>query len=394
MAKKTKVIIVGGGIAGLAMGRALDIIGMDYIILERSPVISEVGTGIAIWSNGAFCLKRLGLEDQFERKSLHYDKSCFLNHKGKTLLNMDLSDCKKKFGASSSRIHRAELIDILLCSVKSENVLLNSEVQSFLESDTGVTVQLVSGKKIEGDILIGADGIHSVIRKHLRDDRQPKYAGYTCWRGLIAIDRVSPLFRSKGVLGMGPGCLFGFDRLRGRKAYWFAATLVRPDSSKECKLEMLKKKFFEWPKSIRDIIDYTPENYIIRHDILYLDPKKNWGKGKCTLIGDSAHGATHDLAQGACMALEDAVELAYLFSMYSNKEQALRVFEKKRYARTADMIKKSRLVGKASILSHPFPVAIRNLVFSVIGGEGLKWMMKKYIDYHVPDLKCKTGAIE
>ena len=381
--KKPKAIIVGGGIGGLATAIALNKIGFDYIVLEQSPQISEVGTGISIWNNGIHCLSELGVEDKFREKAVFTDKAIVQDHQGKVLTKMNFLNSPCQFKILFSAIHRADLINILLQHIPPEKILLNNKVQSFVEDSKGVTVKLNSNKELRGDLLIGADGLHSVIRKNLKDERTPRYAGYTCWRGLITIDHKS-LPTEIGTLGMGPGSMCGSAWLQNEKLFWFAAVSKPPNPSKELKIDSLKEAFSIWPQSIREIINRTPVSSIIRNDILDLPPKKGWGKGFCTLLGDAAHPTTPNLAQGGGMALEDAIELAHSLLKYSDIQQALRIFEKKRYARTANIVRNSRFFGEMSQWRHPLLVKIRNssaaIWFSKRG-------MKKYASYRVPSLK-------
>ncbi len=382
--KKPKAIIVGGGIGGLATAIALDKIGFDYIVLEQSPQISEVGASILIWNNGTHCLNELGVEDKFWEKAISIDEVSVQNHQGKILTKLNFSNSQEQFKISASTIHRADLINILLQPIPSEKIFLNSKIQSFLEDSKGVTVKLNSNKELRGDLLIGADGIHSIIRKGLMDNRTLRYAGYTCWRGLLTIDHESLPDTRTAVLGMGPKSMYGSSWLKNKQFYWFATALSQPNPSKELKLNSLKKAFSIWPQSIREIINQTPVSSIIRNDIYDLPPIKNWGKGFCTLLGDAAHATTPNLAQGGCMALEDAVELAHSLFKYSNKQQALRAFERKRYSRTANIVRDSKFFGEMSQWRHPLLLKIRNssaaIWFSKRG-------MKKYAGYRVPPLK-------
>ena len=266
--------------------------------------------------------------------------------------------------------------------IPPERIFLNSKVQSFVEDSEGVTVKLNSNKELRGDLLIGADGIHSIIRKNLKDERTPRYAGYTCWRGLITIDHES-FPTGISTLGMGPGSMCGFAWLQNKKLFWFAAVSKPPNPSKELNLDSLKKAFSIWPKSISEVINQTPSSSIIRNDIYDLPPIKNWGKGRCTLLGDAAHPTTPNLAQGGGMALEDAVELAHSLYKHSDIQQALRTFERKRYARTTAIVRDSRFFGKMSQWHHPLLVKVRNSSTAVWFS---KRGMKKYAGYRVPNL--------
>ena len=381
--KQTKAIIVGGGIGGLATAIAFDKIGWDYIVLEQAPKIKEVGSGISIWSNGIYCLKELGIEKKFYEKAIPNKGFSIQSHQGKIIKQHVFSNSNGQSKISVSTIYRPDLINILLQAVPSQKVFLNSKVQSFSKDSENITVKLTSGEQVKGDILIGADGIHSTIRKNLMDNRKPRYAGYTCWRGLVAMNQKTPL-EQEGILGMGPDSLCGFAGLKNNKIFWFAASSSPPDLSKELKIEHLKKTFSLWIHPIKEIINQTPLNSIIRNDIMDLPPIKEWGQGLCTLLGDAAHAATPNLAQGACMALEDSVELAYLLSKYADdKEKALRLFEKQRYARTADLVRDSRWVGVMSQWCHPLLIKIRNSIgYQIFSNLGLN----KYAGYRVSSL--------
>ena len=281
-------------------------------------------------------------------------------------------------------IHRADLINILLHSINPEKISLNSEVQSFSAESKGVSVNLVSGKTIRGDFLIGADGLHSVIRKGLPNDRSPRYAGSTCWRGIVTMT-YEGMDEGIGISGMGSSIQFGLLPIGKNKTYWYMDKIETSDASKKLKLESLKSAILKLPKNIRNIIDQTPSNSIIRTDIFDIAPKKNWGEHNCTLLGDSAHAATPNLGQGASMALEDSVELAYSLLHNPNINQALRNFEKRRYKRTTDMIKMSRLVGKVYKWSHPILARFRNLYISSTPWI-TKSLLKKYASYRVPSI--------
>ena len=382
--KKLKAIIAGGGIGGLAVARALDKIGLEYVVLERSPQICEVGSGIVIGSNGTNCLKALGVENKFKEKTVSVNKFQYQDHRGNILSEVDISDFREQFGATMSVIHRGDLINILLQSVKPEKIFLNSEVQSFSGNSEGIRVHLASGENITGDFLIGADGLHSAVRKNLPDYEKPRYAGYTCWRGIVSISHKT-LAQGIGISGMGSGAQFGLLPFRKNEIYWYVAKKGKPDASKELQLENLKSTFSAGSNSVRDIIEQTSTSSIIRNDIFDLAPRKSWGEFRCTLLGDAAHAATPNLGQGASMALEDSVELAYSLLNHSDIETALRDFERRRYKRTADMVRMSRFVGEVYQWSHPILTKFRNLGIFLTPWISKK-VLKKCARYRVPAL--------
>ena len=135
------------------------------------------------------------------------------------------------------------------------------------------------------------------------------------------------------------------------------------------------------PKNIREIINRTSSDSMRRNDILDLSPKRNWGRGNCTLIGDAAHPSTPDLGQGANIALEDAIELACFLRKYSDKKLALRMFEASRYTRVASFVKYSRVIGKINQWSHPLSRKLRDSAYFLFGSWLFKSSVKKYTSY-------------
>ena len=390
--KKQKAIIVGGGIGGLTLATAFEKIGLDYIVLEQASEIKEVGAGVTIWSNGLNCLKELDLEHSFKEKSYHTNSFFIHNHQGKILTHICLSDFEKQFGSVASIIHRANLIDILLKSIPSEKILLNKKVKSFFQDSENIFVTLTSGEKIKGNLLIGADGTHSIIRKHIGDSRKLKYAGYTCWRGVLKADHHIYVPKSGMVVITGPKSLFGLTLYSVDKLYWFAQRTQPEEMTNDLQLNNLKQSFYKWPKYVQEIINNTSPKSIIRNDILYLTPRKIWGKGLCTLLGDAAHLTTPDMAQGACMALEDAIELAHCLLKTSNTEKALRLYERKRYRRTQKLVEDSRLIGRVFQIENPFLIKIRDSSYffkigsTSIGSLMFRSIFRRYAKYRPPSL--------
>ena len=398
--QKTQAIIVGGGIGGLAVALAFEKNNLDYVVLEQAEQISAVGGGLQIWSNGIHCLKKLGLKYKLKEKAHTIEQIELQTDKSKSLFVLDFSSQLSKHPwLETITIHRADLINILLHPLPKERIFLNSKVKSFEEDSKGVAVTLTSEKKIRGDFLIGADGIHSTIRKGL-DNRKLRYAGYTCWRGLMPIDGSVPSYKPKLCQAISAGSIFGFVPLKDHVLQWWATLVDKPDPSKKLKLEQLEQTFSNYSESIKKIIQKTPPDSIVRHDIYDLKPKKTWGRGLCTLVGDSTHAATPHLAQGAGMALESALVLAdslishFQQSKKHRESQALRIYEKRRYHRTTAVIKESKWIGRYLHCRHPLLIKTRNLVCSGLPARWIiKWKFKKHISWQAifpPDKQNKS----
>jgi 2-polyprenyl-6-methoxyphenol hydroxylase-like FAD-dependent oxidoreductase len=353
-----KTLIIGGGIGGLAAGIALRRADVDVEIFERAPEICEVGAGVALWANAIQALSELGLNDAIRRLSVPYRAGGLRCWNGRVLTSMSTTELQRKYGVVAVVAHRADLLAALIDALGRDRIRLGAHCTDVRDKDGAVTAVFADGRSATGDMLIGADGLHSVVRARLHGQQSPSYAGFTAWRGVVSF----PAARVEAAESWGYGAIFGCVPISGDRVYWYA-TSNAPEGARATdeKAELLRV-FSEWHDPIADLIRATNASDILRNDIYDRQPLAAWGRGRMTLLGDAAHPMTPNLGQGACQAIEDAVVLGRSVRECVDVPAALRQYESKRAARTSAIVRHSRQVSRIAQLANPLLVAVRNAV--------------------------------
>ena len=283
-------------------------------------------------------------------------------------------------GAPCICIHRAVLQEILLDSLPPASVRTGVQCSGFDDS----AAILESGERIKADVLVGADGISSVIRDGLHGPEAPRYAGYTCWRGIRHGDRVLP--DRSALLAIGAGSQFGLWPCGAGQHYWFL-TKNAPRGTTQTKAEALAL-CHDWAAPVTEIIEGTPEDTILQNDIVDRPPLRWWGRSGVTLLGDAAHACTPNLGQGASQALEDAVVLAHCLSGALPIGAALRKYERLRIPRTTAIVRSSWQTGKTLQLDSPALELFRNWFMGTWLGTRLAIrMFGSLLTYQLPRLR-------
>ena len=361
-----KAIIIGGGIGGVTAAIALKRAGLDVTVYEQAEELQEVGSGLPLWTNALRTLHVIGLTDGLEKLGVHVTSVRVTTWKGDTLTDTKNDKYLKKLGAITIVVHRAELLTLLLKTLGEGNVQLGMTCVDFTQNASGVTAKFANGREVRGDILIGADGIHSVTRRHLFGLIKPKYVGYTCWRGLAHTPRTG-----LETWAWGKGCQFGITPMSQERAYWFVQKYA-PEGEEDKpggKKNEILALFHDWHDPIPSVIEATAEADILRNDIYELQHLHQWSHGRVTLLGDAAHAMTPNLGQGACQAIEDAIALANCLNETANVRAALKNYEKRRITRANRITRLAHYIGQAvqwenPILSVPRNIIMKNLPVS------------------------------
>lgn len=363
MGKARKIIIVGGGIGGAATVLALHQAGFEPIVYERSNALREVGAGIALWANATHVLQQLGLLEEAMQVGYPTTNYQFNSQHGRELVNIPVDG----FELPVIGIHRAELHQLLWRDVPSETFVLGQTFERFEQEGGQVLAHFASGLTVEGDALIGADGLRSRVRAVLLGDRPPTYRHFKTWRGLT--EYVPRSYRPGYIqefLGSGKG--FGFMRLGRERMYWYAATVApeaQPDAAIERKPE-LEQMFQDWVPSIPELIAATDEVDILTTDLFDRPPTNFWSQQNVTLLGDAAHPMLPTMGQGACTALEDAWVVTQCLQTHSDPVTAFHHYESLRFPRAKAIVQQSLRSARMGKLTHPVAVALRNTVMKLM----------------------------
>jgi 2-polyprenyl-6-methoxyphenol hydroxylase-like FAD-dependent oxidoreductase len=240
---------------------------------------------------------------------------------------MRLDTIEQRVGAPSVGIHRADLLRLLAGVVDRGSIHVDAHCVGFRAEQGHVIAHFADGHEQQTDLLIGADGLYSVIREQLLGKAPPRYSGSTCWRGVALFEdaHVSPGISSET---WGRGRRFGMLPIGNGRVFWYA-TLNCPAGEQDREGERKKnllRLFGSWRHPIGPLIEATDEGAILRNDLFDRPPVRHWGSGRVTLLGDAAHPPTLNLGQGACQALEDALVVAGCFSVQRVPVAALRAY--------------------------------------------------------------------
>ena len=373
-----KAIVVGAGIGGLAAAIALRRAGPDVEIFERAGELHEVGAGISLWANALHALDQLGLSETVRSFAAPYAIAGLRTWNG-AILTSQSPGLERRFGVLCIVMHRAELVDALLQAFGPGRVHLGSHCERFQQDASGVTAEFADGRSVRGEILIGADGLHSIVRSQVHGPQQPRYAGYTSWRGVVAFDPD----RVRASESWGYGARFGQVPMRGGRVYWFATQNTAPGGQAGNEKAHLLRLFRGWHEPIEALIEGTERLMILRNDIYDRPPLERWGEGRVTLLGDAAHPMTPNLGQGACQALEDAVVLARCLKEAADPAAALRRYESERMPRANMVVTQSRRVGWLGQLQRPGAVRLRNVLMRRISPRVQERALERVVGYRV-----------
>lgn len=369
-----KAIIIGGGIGGVTAAIALKQAGLDVTVYERAEELQEVGSGLPLWTNALRALNKIGLTDIYETLGAEVSAGSVSTWRGDILADLRTVEFLKKLGKINMVVHRAELLAQLLKTLGEERVQLGATCVGFTQDATGVSARFADGLEVRGGILIGADGIHSVIRAQLFGLTKPSYAGYTCWRGVAHIKRTD-----LETWAWGKGYQFGITPMSQGRTYWFAQKYTHEgekDKSVGRKSEVLEL-FRDWHDPIPAVIEATEETHILRNDIYEIKHLRHWSRGRVTLLGDAAHAMTPNLGQGACIAIEDAVVLGECLKIETDIVAALKRYEKKRITRANRIALMAHMIGQVVQWKNPAMAHTRNTIMKsmpVILVKRLMWI--------------------
>lgn len=357
-----RIAIIGGGIGGLTLAIALQRKGFSVNVYEGAPKIQPLGAGLVLAANAMKAFMDIGIGDAVLKAGSVLKLLRIKDEKGRVLTETDSEALSRKFGVINNfAIHRADLHRVLVDALQPGTLHINKRCIDLVPQGPATSLKFADETSILADHVIAADGIHSVVRKKLLPDVRTRYAGYTCWRG-VADNLPDVAGADETVETWGAGRRFGTVPLSNGRVYWFACLNAKENDPRMRAFsnEDLLRHFRHFHKPIPEIIRATPPEAIIWNDIIDLSPLKKFAFGNILLMGDAAHATTPNMGQGACMAVEDAAVLARCMEENTSTSDAFQEFERKRIARTTNIVNKSWSIGKVAQFENPVLVALRN----------------------------------
>jgi len=349
-----QVLIVGGGIGGLAAALALARQGIGAMVLEQADQIGEIGAGIQLGPNAFAAFDALGVGDRARARAVYTDRMVMMDAvDGHEVASVPVGEAfRQRFGNPYAVIHRADVHQSLLEGVQETKLIefrTSARVTEIAQDDSGVTVSDHVGRVYRGDALIGCDGVRSVVREHLVGD-PVRVSGHVVYRAVVdAADFPEDLRWNAPAIWVGPNCHLVHYPLRGGEQY----NLVVTFHSRQPETWGVTDGSPEEVSSYFDGICERPRRLLAlpkswkRWATADREPIGRWSWGRATLLGDAAHPLLQYLAQGACMALEDAVTLGEaLRAANGDFESAFGRYERSRVTRTARVVLSTREMGR------------------------------------------------
>jgi salicylate hydroxylase len=379
------VALAGGGIGGLACALALARKGFRSIVLEQASSFGEIGVGLQVAPNALAVLEALGVGEAKQNCLLIDGVEIIDAVSGEAFINIPFdSSFQKRFGNPYAVAHRADIHGALLRACQGHDLIelrTNSHVIGFEIRENGVAVEMASKEAISVPALIGADGIRSRIRSNIVGDGEPLSAGAVIYRALIpASDMPAREQKNYPTIWAGPGSHMIYYPIRDKSAFNLAVTVVDPEIEKKGEGKATREEAleaFKTPQEVPRHILSIPERfdrYVIRHR----KPVANWTRGPVTLLGDAAHPMVQYIAQGAAMALEDAICLAEVTAKtYGDFSAAFQRYQQERIVRSARVQIASLMMDKI-LHANGIERLVRNSVFDGLTAEDyherLSWL--------------------
>jgi salicylate hydroxylase len=343
-----RVIIAGGGIGGLATAIAVRKFGFEPYVLERKEELGDVGAGLGLYPNAMKAMTWLGADAYIREKSVDNARvESRILETDELLVNRLTRETARLYGETAYTVHRADLHMALAQQVPPEDVRLDARVVGVKHTRGGVVAQLQNGEEIEGDVLVGADGLRSNVRTCLFGEQEARFTGIVTWRCIIPAEKVSSRYQNIQIVWFGDNrhaMIYGVRE----NAYCLNAFVPADEVHPEAwgvmgDVSQLPGLYPGACRALEDILHAVDSALVT--PIYFRDPLEEWSVGHATMLGDAAHPAPPSAGQGAAMALEDALVLAHALKRHGHEAipAALADYANRRKARTRAMLLQSRV---------------------------------------------------
>ena len=357
-------LIIGGGIGGLTAALCLTDRGWNVQLFEQAAEFNEIGAGIQLSPNCVRVLHHLGLEDALRAIAFLPEGVEMRSWRSGAMLSANPlgAGVERRYGFPYYHVHRADLIEVLAQAAHASSRIqlrTNARVSGFTAGDEHVTLAVGELCHV-GDVLIGADGIRSVVREKLFGAEQPDFTGCVAWRGLVPVDRLPKgLVHPVASVWLGPGKHFVHYYVRGgalvncvcvvEKTGWEVESWTQRGEHAE-----LVRDFRGWHPTVATLIDNMDRDKCFKWALFDREPMQDWSRGRVTLLGDACHPTLPFMAQGAAMAIEDGAVLSACLAQSTDVTAALLRYQALRRNRTAGIQRGSRRNAKVFHMRAPF----------------------------------------
>lgn len=340
------VVIIGAGMGGLTTGIALKKFGHQVRIFEQTEKILPVGAAISLWSNGVKCLNYLGLTDKIAKLGGQMDDLAYVDGlTGDVMTQFSLLPLIEEVGQRPYPVARADLQNMLMDEFGRVQIYLGKKMVSLEDKADYVEVYFADGSLTQADLLIGADGTHSLTRTYVLGQQvQRRYAGYVNWNGLVEISEdLAPA--QQWTTYVGEGKRASLMPVADGKFYFFLDVPLPAGlgNNRDEYKKLLKQYFVDWCQPVQQLIERLDPQKTNRVEIHDIEPFTQFYKGRVVILGDAAHSTTPDIGQGGCQAMEDAIYLARSLQINTlGLEDALRRYQNKRNERANELVLRAR----------------------------------------------------
>jgi 2-polyprenyl-6-methoxyphenol hydroxylase-like FAD-dependent oxidoreductase len=364
MANIERILIVGGGIAGLTVAIALHQQGYRAELVERSPVWPATGAGILLHANGVRVLRALGVGEAVERAGAVVRHWGFFDQQGEVLCDTDLEEMWGEVGPCIG-IERPRLQQVLVAGAAAVPCRLGTAVTSLTQDEHRVSVGFSDGSSGDYNLVVGADGIYSTVRRLTIGSVPLGYTGLMIFRSLAP---TRPLGVKNFMLVLGESCFFGQVPMGDGHTYGFGGVGgPRFDDPLRGRLERVRQRFADFGGPVQQYLASLSCDEQLHCGPIEWVKLDRWHSGRVVLIGDAAHAGPPTMAEGGCMAMEDAYVLAEVLRCADTVESALDTYVNRRRPRALWVQQQSRGVVESLLL----PPATRNIAFRERGDQGM-----------------------
>ncbi|WP_332838960.1 FAD-dependent monooxygenase [Nocardia bovistercoris] len=357
------MIVLGAGIGGLTAAAALRQAGFAVELYEAAPELRGQGFGLALQANGITALRTIGpgIEEELLERGGRIETFRFNTADGTRLREFLVRRQDERLGAPSVALHRRDLHAVLLRAIGDTPTHTGARASRFIDDGERIRVEFADGRVADGDLLVGADGIHSVVRAQLHGRAEPRPGNFVAWLACAPFEHAA-VPRGSSIHYWSTGMRFGIHDIGHGRVYWWG-TMTMPGAlaaNWHGDKEDLRGLYADWAPEVRACIDRTDWADVLAVPCQDRPPLDHWGRGRVTLLGDAAHPMLPSLGQGANSAIEDAVVLANSLRTSLDPVAGLRRYERMRADRTATLINGSRSLGRIEQLVDPALVKVRD----------------------------------